>query len=174
MEHQIILLGIGAFALGFLFLMNFNSAAYLSSNVPDRTNGQVQVSWAKYSFDDDGAVALAEVCYMARIPKGARIIDVLLGWTALPAGTTITVGDSGDADGYFSLVTATNAGHLSLFGGVTNGGEIDEGPNAYQFGKEYTAADYLVMTFATDIPVAADVVNLCVLYTVEGGFDDQT
>ena len=170
---------IGALALGFLFFMKFNSAAYLAGNAPDRANGQVQVVWGKYAFNDDGAVALAEVCNMFTLPLNARVKDMQLTWTALPAGTTISVGDADSSTGWMNAITATNAGSLSLFGGVSNNAEIDKGPSTYQPGiKCYTDTDpaerTIKIVFGTDVPVAADEVWLCCEYVVEGGFDDET
>lgn len=169
---------IGALALCFLFFMGFNSASYLAGNAPDRTNGQVQVVWGKYNFDDDGAVALAEVCNMFTLPKNARVLDMILSATAMPAGTTISVGDADSSTGWMATITCSNAVHLSLCGGVSNNAEIDKGPGSYQIGKTYTDSDAaertIKMVFGTDIPVTGDEVYLACLYTIEGGFDDET
>jgi len=149
--------------------MVVRSEQVLSGVAPDRSNGQVQCAWGHFTYADDGAVAASEVMQMVKIPAYARIIDVLISWTAL--AITLGVGDGDDTTGYYSAVDTTNAGQLSLFGGVANNAEIDEGPGNYQPGKVYTAADTIDVIPSGAIG-ATFTLNMCVLYDVRGGFSD--
>ncbi len=149
--------------------MTVYSEQVLSGVFPDRRNGQVQCAWGHFTYADDGAVAAAEVIQMVKIPAYARIIDVLMSWTAL--GITVGVGDGDDTTGYYSALDLTNAGNMSLFGGVANNAEIDEGSNNYQPGKVYTAADTIDVIPSSAIG-ATFTLNMCVLYDVRGGFSD--
>ncbi|MDD5006833.1 MAG: hypothetical protein PHC68_00355 [Syntrophorhabdaceae bacterium] len=150
--------------------MTVKTEQVLSGVAPDRANGQVQCAWGHFTYADDGAVAAAEVMQMVQIPKNARIIDILLSWSAL--AITIGVGDGSDTTGWYSALDLTNAGQCSLFGGVANNAEIDEGPNNYQPGKVYSAAADTIDVIPSGAIGATFTLDMCVMYDVRGGFSD--
>lgn len=156
-------------------MATIKSSAVLSGNAPDRMNGQVQVVWGHWDFTTDGGGAINDVIQMVPIPKGARIIDILVEWPATFDGAaTFDVGDGDNDDRFMAAISnATNAGRLSLFGGFSNAAEIDEAINASGLGYLYTADDTIDITCEGGAAATGDYFDMCVLYTVEGGFNDD-
>jgi len=156
-------------------MATYKTEAVLSGNCPDRQDGSINASWGHWSYDDEGGGAINDIIQMVNIPKGARIIDIMVEWPATFAGSsTFDVGDGDDDDRFMAAIAnATNAGRLSLFGGFSNAAEIDEAINASGLGYTYTAADTIDITVEGAAAATGDIFIMCVLYTVEGGFDDE-
>lgn len=144
----------------------------VSMNAPDRRDGTLQVAWGHYTYADEGAVAIGDVIQMCKLPAGARIVDIMVEWGALTSGT-FDVGDGDNDDRFLAAIAMDNAGRMSLFGGLANGAEIDEATNVSGMGYTYDAADTLDITIEGAAISATLAITLCVLYTVEGGFDDE-
>ena len=148
--------------------------AVLADVAPDRQNGQVQVVWGHYSYADEGAVAINDVIQMVPIPKDARILDILVEWNSTwDAGSTFDVGDGDDDDRFLAAIAMANSGRMSLFGGLSNGAEIDEAINASGLGYTYSAADTIDITIEGAAADTGDTITMAVLYVCEGGFDDE-
>lgn len=56
----------------------------------------------------------ASILLGGTLPTGARIVEVILSWTALGASATATVGDAGDADRYLTTLNIGTAGSARL------------------------------------------------------------
>lgn len=155
-------------------MSTFQSNAVKSGIMPDHgvPAGAVLSRVAQYVVPTGGHAADDKI-EMVPMPAGAIVLDVLLEWAALASGATLTVNAESDADGFFSAVVATNAGRISLFGGVANGAEIDEGPNAEGLGYIFTADDTIDVTLGTAGAAAADVLTMAVLYTMSGSIKDE-
>lgn len=91
------------------------------------------VKWAYSGLS--GATAGANTLKMWRVPKGARLMDSLLTWSALGANTSFTIGDSFDTDRFATTVSTVAA---SAAGGAGGGG------SSGRFTVVYVAPSYTV------------------------------
>ena len=110
----------------------------------------------RVQFDSFEASSLASGSdiSVARLPKGAKVWDVVIMHDALGSGVTLAVGDSADADRYVTATAAANAGVISMH----NDGAIDG------FGFEQTAeTDILITTGGS----ASGTIKMKVVYAVE-------
>ena len=92
---------------------------------------------------------------VARLPKGAKVWDVVIMHDGLGTGVTLAVGDSADADRYVTATAAANAGVISMH----NDGAIDG------FGFEQTAETDILIT--TGGGSASGTIKMKVVYAVE-------
>ena len=111
----------------------------------------------RVQFDSFEASSLASGSdiSVARLPKGAKVWDVVIMHDALGSGVTLAVGDSADADRYVTATAAANAGVISMH----NDGAIDG------FGFEQTAETDILIT--TGGAAASGTIKMKVVYAVE-------
>ena len=111
----------------------------------------------RVQFDSFEASSLASGSdiSVARLPKGAKVWDVVIMHDALGSGVTLAVGDSADADRYVTATAAANAGVISMH----NDGAIDG------FGFEQTAETDILIT--TGGASASGTNKMKVVYAVE-------
>jgi len=142
------------------------TTAVIAGITPDHCipAGVVLSRTGKYTFTGEGELAIADVCQMVPIPKGAQIIDVILQWNACNTNCDATVGDGSDADGWILKQDVDAAGRAHAGSSAA----------AYFIGKEYTANDTIDITIATAATDAGDEITCIVLYKVEGAIDDET
>ena len=111
----------------------------------------------RVQFDSFEASSLASGSdiSVARLPKGAKVWDVVIMHDALGSGVTLAVGDSADADRYVTATAAANAGVISMH----NDGAIDG------FGFEQTAETDVLIT--TGGGTANGTIKIKIVYAVE-------
>tara|TARA_Y100000592_G_scaffold90106_1_gene148291 strand:- start:299 stop:721 length:423 start_codon:yes stop_codon:yes gene_type:complete len=111
----------------------------------------------RVQFDSFEASSLASGSdiSVARLPKGAKVWDVVIMHDGLGTGVTLAVGDSADADRYVTATAAANAGVISMH----NDGAIDG------FGFEQTAETDILIT--TGGAAASGTIKMKVVYAVE-------
>ena len=131
--------------------------------------GRMRVQYDTYEAD---GLASGSTISMARMPKGARVWNVVLITDDLSGSGTLQVGDSDDPNRFIteSICGDANKVHymhpkahasdsnLTLLGGVSGTG-IDG------FGYEYTSEPDIIITTAT--AAITGTVNLAVFYTVD-------
>ena len=117
-------------------------------------------SWTgkmRIQFDSFEASSLASGSdiSVARLPKGAKVYDVVVHFDALGGSTTISVGDSGAAARYIAATSTSSAGQMSM----SQEGAIDG------VGYENTAeTDVLLTTGGGSI---TGTIKCVVMYVVE-------
>ena len=111
----------------------------------------------RVQFDSFEASSLASGSdiSVARLPKGAKVWDVVIMHDGLGTGVTLAVGDSADTDRYVTATAAANAGVISMH----NDGAIDG------FGFEQTAETDILIT--TGGGSASGTIKMKVVYAVE-------
>ena len=73
--------------------------------------GKLRVQYDSY---EASSLASGSDISVARLPKGAKIFDVVIHHDALGAGVTLAVGDSADADRYITATAAATAGKILM------------------------------------------------------------
>jgi len=153
------------------------SAACIANYAPDAPDGNVKCRIGTWTYADDGTAVADDVIQMVPVPKGAQIIDILIGWTALSGGT-FDVGDGTTADRFFDGLTANDIGRVSMFGGFNGSAAaaegVCEGATKANLGYEYTAADTIDITLISGDVESGDEITMMVLYKVQGGISDET
>lgn len=128
-----------------------------ATGVPERTVEDITSVFVSHEVVV-GELELADVIQMVKIPKGATILDVILGSDDLDsAGPAILldVGDAGDPDRFIAASTVAQAG------GVARLDQVDG------LAYEYTEDDTIDVTINTaPTTAAAGTINLTVLYTM--------
>ena len=81
-------------------------------------SGKLRVQYDSY---EASSLASGSDISVARLPKGAKVYDVVIHHDALGSGVTLAVGDSADADRYITATAAATAGVISMH----NDGAID-------------------------------------------------
>jgi hypothetical protein len=134
--------------------------------------GRLRVQYDTY--ETDGNEGAGSTIAMARMPKGARVWQVILVTDDIHSSATLAVGDSTTAARFITAsicgddnkvhymhpkAVATD-GAVTLLGGVSGAG-IDG------FGYEYTAATDIIITTAVATLAASKTINLCVFYSVD-------
>ena len=118
----------------------------------------------RVSYDNYEASSLASGSdiTIGRIPTNATIMDVVLKCDALGGSSTLTVGDSGDADRYLAAVGTWNAAGQtqSMLGGSTAANTAMTG-----LGYRTTAETDIVIT--TGGATISGSIHCWVMYTVE-------
>ena len=92
---------------------------------------------------------------VARLPKGAKVYDIVVHFDALGGSTTISVGDSGAAARYIAATSTSSAGQMSM----SQEGAIDG------VGYENTAETDVLLT--TGGGSVTGTIKCVVMYVVE-------
>ena len=121
--------------------------------------GKIRVSYDNY---EASSLASGSDITIGRIPTNATIMDVVLKCDALGGSSTLTVGDSGDADRYLAAVGTWNAAGQtqSMLGGSTAANTAMTG-----LGYRTTASTDIVIT--TGGATISGSIHCWVMYTVE-------
>ena len=114
-------------------------------------HGNLRVQYDSY---EASSLAAGSDISVARLPKGAKVYDVIVHFDALGSGTTLKVGDSADDDRYIAATATTSAGQMSM---------SQEGAIA-GFGYEQTAETDIILTTAG---TATGTIKCAVIYSVE-------
>jgi hypothetical protein len=118
-------------------------------------------------FSLSGDLAVNDIIKMGgKLPKGAKIVEAVLSWSALGAGT-LDVGwaagagalEAADADGIFDglAVTAAGAANLASSSHFANPGYL----------KDFVEEVQLQVLVATDTTALTGDIELVVMYVVE-------
>jgi len=115
-------------------------------------HGNLRVQYDSY---EASSLASGSDITVARLPKGAKVYDIIVHFDALGGSSTIKVGDSGDDDRYIAATSTASAGQMSM---------SQEGAIA-GFGYENTAeTDVLLTTGGASI---TGTIKTAVIYSVE-------
>ena len=125
----------------------------------ETNGGKIRVSYDNY---EASSLASGSDITIGRIPANATIMDVVLKCDALGGSSTLTVGDSGDADRYLAAVGTWNAAGQtqSMLGGSTAANTAMTG-----LGYRTTASTDIVIT--TGGATISGSIHCWVMYTVE-------
>ncbi len=94
-------------------ITNLDASPSVLANSGD-VSGKVRVFKDTY---EASSLASGSDITVARLPLGARVVDILVKADALGGSVTLAVGDSGDADRYITA-TAMNTGNKGISLGV--------------------------------------------------------
>ena len=115
-------------------------------------SGKMRVQYDTY---EASSLASGSDISIARLPKGAKVYDIVVHFDALGGSTTISVGDSGAAARYIAATSTSSAGQMSM----SQEGAIDG------VGYENTAeTDVLLTTGGGSI---SGTIKCVVMYVVE-------
>ena len=115
-------------------------------------SGKMRVQYDTY---EASSLASGSDISVARLPKGAKVYDIVVHFDALGGATTISVGDSGAAARYIAATSTSSAGQMSM----SQEGAIDG------VGYENTAeTDVLLTTGGGSI---TGTIKCVVMYVVE-------
>ena len=125
----------------------------------ETNGGKIRVSYDNY---EASSLASGSDITIGRIPANATIMDVVLKCDALGGSSTLTVGDSGDADRYLAAVGTWNAAGQtqSMLGGSTAANTAMTG-----LGYRTTASTDIVIT--TGGATISGSIHCWGMYTVE-------
>ena len=115
-------------------------------------SGKMRVQYDTY---EASSLASGSDISVARLPKGAKVYDVVIHHDALGSGVTLAVGDSADADRYITATAAANAGVISMHNDGAIGG----------VGFEQTAETDILIT--TGGGTATNTIKCMIIYAVE-------
>lgn len=130
-------------------------AAKVASTVTARSEIGVNAITGTYEWAE--ALEVNDIVQMVKVPKGAKIIDVILGTDDLDTatGNTLSVGDGTTADRFITASTVSQAGgivRMSNIGGM---------------GYVYTADDTIdIKVIAVGTSATSGTMVLTVLYEV--------
>ena len=74
-------------------------------------SGKLRVQYDTY---EASSLASGSDISVARLPKGAKVYDIVVHFDALGGSTTISVGDSGAAARYIAATATSSAGQMSM------------------------------------------------------------
>jgi len=74
-------------------------------------SGKLRVQYDVY---EASSLASGSDISVARLPKGAKVYDVVIHHDAVGSGVTLAVGDSADADRYITATAAASAGKVFM------------------------------------------------------------
>ena len=114
-------------------------------------SGKLRVQYDTYEASSLGAGSDISV---ARLPKGAKVYDIVVHFDNLGSGTSLKVGDAADDDRYIAATATTSAGQMSMAQEGAIGG----------FAFEQTAETDIILTNAG---TASGTIKCAVFYTVE-------
>jgi NAD-dependent dihydropyrimidine dehydrogenase PreA subunit len=124
---------------------------------PGLFDGRVKIAYDSYECDGLAATSIIEMC--PKLPKGAKIIDVILDTDNLTNNATLIVGDYEDDNRY---ITATDHGAAAL---ITRMNAIDG--RMYEIDEtipgDTTTDRQIIIT--TSVGAATGTIKLIVLYT---------
>lgn len=129
----------------------------------NKYGGRVHVCYDSYALSAD--LAASDKIYMGKLPKGARVIDVILAFADLDAsGGTLDVGyeynDVGDSalvddpDAFLAVVDVTSAGTVGMI----------EQANMVGFGYETLGNADIVVSTNGDTDATTGTIKLAVYY----------
>lgn len=130
----------------------------------NKYGGRVRVCYDSYALTAD--LAASDKIYMGKLPKGARVLDVILSVPALGAGT-LDVGYEYNATGESSLTDDTDAFLVGV--AVTSAATYSlaaDGANVPGFGYEVEGDADVVVTVATDTSATSGTIKLAVIYAM--------
>jgi len=139
------------------------NATYLQ-NVPEEKipageqSGRVRVAYDNYTF---AASLASDTLYLQKIPKGARVLDVIVKFADLDSSTTARcdIGWSGDPDGFFNEL-ATNGGGCKSISGVEAA--------MPGMGKKFASEEQLqIVNTAGGTGSVAGAIEITMLYVIE-------
>jgi hypothetical protein len=114
--------------------------------------GKLRVTFDTY---EASSLASGSDISVARLPKGAKVYEVIVHHDALGASSTIKVGDSSDDDRYIAATSTASAGKLVM----SEDGAIDG------FGFEQTAETDVILT--TGGAAISGTIKVGIIYAVE-------
>ena len=115
-------------------------------------SGKLRVQYDTY---EASSLASGSDISVARLPKGAKVYDIVVHFDALGSSSTVKVGDSGDDDRYIAATSTASAGQMSM----SQEGAIDG------VGYEQTAETDILLT--TGSAAISGTIKCAVFYTVE-------
>ena len=115
-------------------------------------SGKLRVQYDTY---EASSLASGSDISVARLPKGAKVYDIVVHFDALGGSSTISVGDSGAAARYIAATSVSSAGQMSM----SQEGAIDG------VGYEQTAETDILLT--TGSAAITGTIKCAVFYTVE-------
>jgi hypothetical protein len=160
------------------------SAAVIAGVCPDHCipAGVVLSRTGRYEASAD--LDANSVIQLIPMPKGAQLIDLMIGWTALGSGRTLDVGicDTGyteyDIDMFMDGLDAQYAGYARWGAAMINGAadNVVHGAQmlANKWPYEFTANGAIDVKVLGDTFPEDAVITGVALYKVEGAIDDET
>ena len=115
-------------------------------------HGNLRVQYDSY---EASSLASGSDITVARLPKGAKVYDIIVHFDSLGGSSTISVGDSADADRYITATSTASAGQMSM---------SQEGAIA-GFGYENTDETNVLLT--TGGASITGTIKTAVIYSVE-------
>lgn len=132
----------------------------------NKWGGRVRCAYDSYSLSAD--TASGDKLYMCKLPKGARILDVVLAVTDLDgSGGTLDVGYEYNASGDSALTDDPDAflADVDVTSAITVG--MIEQANMAGFGYELEGEADIVVSFDGDCDATSGIIKLSVLYAVD-------
>jgi len=114
-------------------------------------HGNIRVQYDSY---EASSLASGSDISVARLPKGAKVYDIIVHFDAL-GSATISVGDSANAARYIAATSVSSAGQMSM----SQEGAIDG------VGYEQTAETDIILT--TGSAAISGTIKCVVMYSVE-------
>jgi hypothetical protein len=138
---------------------------------PGEQSGRLRVAYDSYTFS--AALTTSDALYMMKIPKGARVIDVIvdsddlgttgdlnIGWEASPeldsSGSAV---EAADADGFFAALDVNAAALVTSINKV--------GTSTAGYLKKFDAEVQVVIVPSENTTATSGSIALTVLYVVE-------
>ena len=115
-------------------------------------HGNIRVQYDSY---EASSLASGSDISVARLPKGAKVYDVIVHFDALGTSSTVSVGDADDADRFITATSTASAGQMSM---------SQEGAIA-GFGYEAPAETDILLT--TGGATITGTIKVAVMYSVE-------
>ena len=120
-------------------------------------------------YDTYVASALAKdsTIYVGRLPKGARVWNVLISSTNSTANVTAAVGVVGDTDKFISATAMATDGKMVQM--ASDGAAVSGNASAASFGVEITAQTDVIITTSTSTGsnTTTGTIKCCIWYTVD-------
>ena len=115
-------------------------------------HGNIRVQYDNY---EASSLASGSDISVARLPKGAKVYDIIVHFDALGGSSTISVGDADSAARYIAATSTASAGQMSM----SQEGAIDG------VGYEQTAETDIILT--TGGASITGTIKCVVMYSVE-------
>ena len=115
-------------------------------------HGNIRVQYDSY---EASSLASGSDISVARLPKGAKVYDIIVHFDALGGSSTVSVGDADSAARYIAATSTASAGQMSM----SQEGAIDG------VGYEQTAETDIILT--TGSAAISGTIICVVMYSVE-------
>ena len=115
-------------------------------------HGNIRVQYDSY---EASSLASGSDIFVARLPKGAKVYDIIVHFDALGSSSTVSVGDADSAARYIAATSTASAGQMSM---------SQEGAIA-GVGYEQTAETDIILT--TGGASITGTIKCVVMYSVE-------